>query len=461
MKKITLLFITMLALSISAYSQSCTYTLEMNDNGFGIGDGWQNGTVDVLLDGVVVLDEATFTSGAQATLTFSVTEGTGVGITTQWSNPDDWPSEISYRILDALGNEVGAGTPTSDITIPIAVDCPPCDIPAVSYEIVTNCPANNNFSINVIVSYIGAASGVIITDDQSTAASGVLGVGTHNYGSYLNGTSVIITVTNNDNAICVINSSSLLFANACPPSNDSCATPLVLTAYNFGSEVWGISTTLGTTASGEVDENDISCANAFSLGAGRDVWFRVKVPAAGEITITTREVLGSNLDDTIMAVFSGGCGSLVEVTNGCNDDIDAGGGNYMSEVSLTGVDGIAADDILWVRIHEYSNSASDGADDGEFEIVAHATDATLSNETFEQDITALSYFPNPVTNKLTLKAQQNIQNVSVYNMLGQEVMRTEMNLQRGELDMSSLQSGPYFVKVSINGTVETIKIIKK
>jgi len=73
----------------------------------------------------------------------------------------------------------------------------------------------------------------------------------------------------------------------------------------------------------------------------------------------------------------------------------------------------------------------------------------------------VSYFPNPVTNKLTLKAQQNIQNVSVFNMLGQEVMRTELNVQRGDLDMSSLQSGPYFVKVSINDTVETIKIIKK
>ena len=66
-----------------------------------------------------------------------------------------------------------------------------------------------------------------------------------------------------------------------------------------------------------------------------------------------------------------------------------------------------------------------------------------------------------MTNKLTLKAQQNIQNVSVFNMLGQEVMRTELNVQRGDLDMSSLQSGPYFVKVSINDTVETIKIIKK
>jgi hypothetical protein len=46
-------------------------------------------------------------------------------------------------------------------------------------------------------------------------------------------------------------------------------------------------------------------------------------------------------------------------------------------------------------------------------------------------------------------------------MLGQEVMRTELNVQRGDLDMSSLQSGPYFVKVNINGTIETIKIIKK
>jgi hypothetical protein len=455
MKKITFLLFTLIAISFSAYSQSCTYTLEMNDS---FADGWQGGTVDVLLDGVVVLDEATFTSGAQATLTFTATVGTGAGITTAWSNPDQWPGECSYRILDALGNEVGSGTPTSNITTPIVVSCPPCDVPAVSYNVISNCPVDNGFSIDVVVTDIGAASGVVITDDQGTTASGSLGVGTHNFGSYANGTPVVITVTNSDNGICVTNSSTLTFANACPPSNNECSTPIILTPYDTGSEVWTTSTTLGSTASGEVTEADLSCASATSFGAGRDVWFRVKVPAAGEITITTREIGGSNLDDTVMSVFSGGCGSLVEV--GCNDDIDAGTNN-MSEVSLTGADGISPDDILWVRIHEYNNSANDGVDDGEFEIVASAADATLSTEVFEKNTVALSYFPNPVSNKLTLKAQQNIQNVSVFNMLGQEVIRTELNVQRGDLDMSSLQSGPYFVKVSINDTVETIKIIKK
>ena len=57
---------------------------------------------------------------------------------------------------------------------------------------------------------------------------------------------------------------------------------------------------------------------------------------------------------------------------------------------------------------------------------------------------------------------QNIQNISVFNMLGQEVMRrTNINAQTRELDLSALQSGAYFVQVSINNTVETLKILKK
>jgi hypothetical protein len=87
--------------------------------------------------------------------------------------------------------------------------------------------------------------------------------------------------------------------------------------------------------------------------------------------------------------------------------------------------------------------------------------STLSTDSFNLDPVAVSYFPNPVKDKLILKAQQNIQNVTVLNMLGQEVLRTEMNVQRGELDMSSLQAGAYFVKVSVNNTIETLKIIKK
>ncbi|MEO8933925.1 MAG: T9SS type A sorting domain-containing protein, partial [Xanthomarina sp.] len=70
------------------------------------------------------------------------------------------------------------------------------------------------------------------------------------------------------------------------------------------------------------------------------------------------------------------------------------------------------------------------------------------------------YYPNPVTNILTLKAQKNIQNVAVFNMLGQEVLRSVPNTVDSEVNMTSLQAGAYFVKVMIDNNMETIRIIK-
>ncbi|MGY0392109.1 GEVED domain-containing protein [Bizionia sp. KMM 8389] len=95
---------------------------------------------------------------------------------------------------------------------------------------------------------------------------------------------------------------------------------------------------------------------------------------------------------------------------------------------------------------------------GEVEDYKVTVDASLSRDTFAQ--LAFDYYPNPVTNTLTLKAQQNIQDVAVFNMLGQKVLSKVPNTLTSELDMSSLQSGAYFVKVMVANNTETIRIVK-
>jgi hypothetical protein len=72
-----------------------------------------------------------------------------------------------------------------------------------------------------------------------------------------------------------------------------------------------------------------------------------------------------------------------------------------------------------------------------------------------------SYYPNPVNNTLTLKGAKTIQDVTIYNMLGQEVLRTAPNTFDSDMDMSNLKAGTYFVKVTVENATKTIKIIKK
>ena len=61
---------------------------------------------------------------------------------------------------------------------------------------------------------------------------------------------------------------------------------------------------------------------------------------------------------------------------------------------------------------------------------------------------------------LTLKAQENINSVAIYNMLGQKVYNANVNAMRSTVDMSNLSNGTYIVKVNINGTEGSVKVIR-
>jgi hypothetical protein len=60
-----------------------------------------------------------------------------------------------------------------------------------------------------------------------------------------------------------------------------------------------------------------------------------------------------------------------------------------------------------------------------------------------------------------LNAQKDIQNVAVYNMLGQEVIRTAPNTVNSTVNMNELSQGAYFVKVTIGNQIKTLRIIKQ
>lgn len=72
-----------------------------------------------------------------------------------------------------------------------------------------------------------------------------------------------------------------------------------------------------------------------------------------------------------------------------------------------------------------------------------------------------SYYPNPVQNTLSLKAVNNIENITVYNLLGQEVMSIKPNSPIPTLEMGNMQTGTYLMKVTIDGNYKTFRVIKK
>jgi hypothetical protein len=77
------------------------------------------------------------------------------------------------------------------------------------------------------------------------------------------------------------------------------------------------------------------------------------------------------------------------------------------------------------------------------------------------DMASFSYYPNPVSSVLTISYSQEITSVTVFNLLGQEVMNVSSNGTEVKLDMSALAEGTYIANVASGNTVQTIKVVKK
>jgi len=83
----------------------------------------------------------------------------------------------------------------------------------------------------------------------------------------------------------------------------------------------------------------------------------------------------------------------------------------------------------------------------------------LGTENFEA--LKVNLYPNPANNVLNIQSLSNIEKVSVFNILGQEVIAKTPNTELVTLDVSNLQAGIYVVKTSVNGNVSSSKFIKE
>lgn len=70
-------------------------------------------------------------------------------------------------------------------------------------------------------------------------------------------------------------------------------------------------------------------------------------------------------------------------------------------------------------------------------------------------------YPNPVTNALNIDAKEDISEIKVYNMVGQQVLSKEARSKNPKIDMSTLKAGVYVVEVTSDSNTTTHKVIKK
>ncbi|MCC5654802.1 T9SS type A sorting domain-containing protein [Nostoc sp. XA013] len=312
-----------------------------------------------------------------------------------------------------------------------------CIAPAVTFSRTSNCAVSPGFFVNANITSLGTATSLTVTDNQSSPAQQVTAAGTVQFGPYPNNTSVILTVANNQDANCVVTSPAQN-QTACPPVNDNCANAVAITPTATFVPTDG--TNVGATAS-STETVPVNC-NGYS---GGDVWFSVVVPPSGNLTIETgNSSTGASGLDTVVTVYSGACGSLVQV--GCDDD--GGEGAY----SLVALSGQTPGSTLYLRVYEYSNDST-----GSFGISAY--DSSLKTTSF--DNMSFKVYPNPVKDRLHLSYTENMSDVAIFNLLGQQVLSKKINATESQIDMSTLAGGTYLVKVNVGNQVKTLKIVKE
>ena len=79
----------------------------------------------------------------------------------------------------------------------------------------------------------------------------------------------------------------------------------------------------------------------------------------------------------------------------------------------------------------------------------------------EQSANALVIYPNPVNDKLTVKAQEAIGTVEIYNLMGAVIYSQKNCDNKVEINTTNLQSGIYFIRLMNDKVSETRRFVKE
>lgn len=124
-------------------------------------------------------------------------------------------------------------------------------------------------------------------------------------------------------------------------------------------------------------------------------------------------------------------------------------------------DGNVVDDSTILEEGTYTFYVTQTIGDCESEATEVVVVVTSEVSTGTFDNASFRAYPNPVNDFLNVSYSKEITNVVVVNMLGQIIVEKAVNTTETQIDMTSLPTGSYFVKVTVDGAVKTIKVIKQ
>ncbi len=189
------------------------------------------------------------------------------------------------------------------------VACATCTNPSAEYTVIDDCTNGDQFLIDVNITSMGDATSLTISDNYSSNTEQTSSTGVVQIGPYPFLTDIVITVSNDQDVNCVINSSPIqLFA--CPPENDNCSGATMIEANEDEScDASGSGTLVAATPSSE--------SNSCGGSADDDVWFEFTAVSENH-AISLYNIVGDTQDLYHVLYEGDGCGSLNQIY--CSDD---------------------------------------------------------------------------------------------------------------------------------------------
>ncbi|WPO80338.1 T9SS type A sorting domain-containing protein [Flavobacterium sp. KACC 22761] len=107
----------------------------------------------------------------------------------------------------------------------------------------------------------------------------------------------------------------------------------------------------------------------------------------------------------------------------------------------------------------YASQTINGIESKERLAVTAKVNGSLSAPDF--NLTSFQFYPNPVIDILNIENNAVIDDVEIIDVSGKSVLSKKINALSAGIDLSSLSSGVYILKVTSEGKAKTVKFIKK
>jgi len=220
--------------------------------------------------------------------------------------------------------------------IDYTVACATCTNPTAEYTVIDDCANGDQFLIDVNITSMGDAQSLTVSDNYGTATGQATETGVVQMGPYPFLTGIVITISNDQDVNCVINSAPIQ-VNACPPANDNCDQATVITPNSDSSCTESSSGTLvGASPSPE--------PNTCGGSADDDVWFEFTAISENH-AISLYNIVG-NTQDLYHVLYEGSqCDNLTQI--------------YCSDADDSVANGLTVGNTYTIRVYSYTANQLD------------------------------------------------------------------------------------------------------